>query len=130
MIFRTGLTATQRTFWMAAFALLIGMRLLTPAGFMPSWSVGQIQISLCDEAGAQVAALAHHGDHNKTGKSKHAQPCPFAAAAATPFLTLPAIALALPLAPSANLERSAYVVRLSRQRKVERPPSRAPPLLV
>lgn len=105
------------------------MRLLTPAGFMPSFGEGQVRIVLCDDAGTRIAAPVHQGHHGKSDSPKHRQSCPYAAAAANPFLTSPDIALAHPLGPSSDLSESVLPVQTPVQRKIERPPSRAPPVL-
>ena len=126
---RAALTSTRRACWAVAFALLVAMRLLTPAGFMPAWGDSQVRIILCDDSGTQIDAATHHAHQGKSEGSKHHQSCPYAAASATPFLTLPAIAVAPPLEIASDLSASTQPARLQVGRKVERPPSRAPPVL-
>jgi len=119
--------STRRICWAVAFALLIAMRLLTPAGFMPEWSGSQPRIILCDDADWQVAAPAHH--HGKTGKAKHRQSCPYAAASAIPFLNAPVVQIAVLFGPESLGPTGATALDVILQRKVERPPSRGPPVL-
>jgi len=126
---RAALTPIRRACWAVAFALLVAMRLLTPAGFMPAWDNSQVRIILCDDSGTQIGAATHHAHQGKSDGSKHHQSCPYAAASATPFLTLPAIAVAPPLEIASDLSASTQPARFQVERKVERPPSRAPPVL-
>ena len=122
----SSLSAAQRACWATIFALLISIRLLTPHGFMPVWNAVRIEVRICDDAGAALGA-ATHDKHGKKGEAKHRPPCPFAAASAETFLSLPAPAAPLPptLGPVAvpDLRLSTITFR----RKIERPPSRAPP---
>ncbi len=126
---RAALTSTLRACWALAFALLVAMRLLTPAGFMPAWSDSKVRIILCDDSGTQIDAATHHAHQGKSDGSKHRQSCPYAAASATPFLAPPAIAVAPQLEITSDLAASTKPARLQFERKIERPPSRAPPVL-
>ncbi|HET6943141.1 MAG TPA: DUF2946 family protein [Sphingomicrobium sp.] len=126
---RTALTSTRRACWALAFAVLVAMRLLTPTGFMPAWGDSQVRIILCDDSGTKIGAATHHGHQGKSDGSKHRQSCPYAAASATPFLTLPTIGVTPPLAAASDLLASTQAARLEVERKIERPPSRAPPVL-
>jgi hypothetical protein len=96
---------------------------------MPALGGSQLRIILCDDSGTQVGVATHHAHHGKSDGSKHRQSCPYAAASATPFLTLPANAVEHPLATSSNLSANPEPARLQVERKVERPPPRAPPFL-
>ena len=115
-----------RSALVALFALLLSVRLLTPHGFMPAWESGRFQISLCDDAGARIGQTGHHGQHKKESPG-HRQPCPFAAASAQSFVALDPIAS--PGAPEAiglpHFAARPDAILLAR--KIERPPSRAPP---
>ena len=68
-------TIPARSMFAALFALLLGVRLLSPAGFMPSFEHGTVAIVACPDAGPP---LAHHDHH----PPKSEQPCPYAAASA------------------------------------------------
>jgi Protein of unknown function (DUF2946) len=112
-----------------AFALLLALRLLTPTGFMPAWGESQFAITLCDDAGAPVGVSPRHQHHGDAGKAKHRQSCPYAAASAPPFLTPLVAAIAHPLVPTPLAAPRAIVAALPLQKKIEHPPSRAPPVL-
>ena len=73
-----------RIAWAALFALLLAMRSLAPAGFMPAFDHGAVTIVACPDAQGSAPMPAHgHGEH----KSFH-QPCPYAAASALGALLL------------------------------------------
>nr|WP_277622479.1 DUF2946 family protein [Sphingomonas telluris] len=127
---RSDLNQRHRACWGVAFALLLALRLLTPTGFMPAWGGDRFAIKLCDDAGAPVAVSSHHQHHGDADKAKHRQSCPYAAASAAPFFTLPPAAIAHPLAPTPLPAPRAIAAAFSLQKRVERPPSRAPPVPV
>ena len=113
-----------RIAWAALFALLLTVRSLAPAGFMPAFDQGAVTIVACPDAQGPAAMPEHgHGEH----KRFH-QPCPYAAASAlgalasewTPLLALVMLA-ALLLASPAPASVPVHAVRA-------RPPSRGPPL--
>lgn len=108
------------------FALLLAMRSLAPAGFMPAFDHGVVTIVACPDA-APVAPMHmhHHGDH----KSLH-QPCPYASASALGALggDLPPLLAAAFFAVALLLGRTFLFVE--RQGRRARPPSRAPPIPV
>ena len=107
------------------FALLLAVRSLAPAGFMPAFDHGVVTIVACPDA-APVAAMHmhHHGDH----KTLH-QPCPYASASAlgalgadwAPLLATAFFAVALLL--------GRMFLFVERHGTRARPPSRAPPIL-
>jgi hypothetical protein len=105
-------------------ALLFAVRLLAPAGFMPSFEHGAVTIIACPDTGFETAAPAAMHHH---GKARQHPPCPYAAASSLGALGSDFVALAgIVLIGAAVLfrfssfffERSAYL----------RPPSRGPPL--
>jgi hypothetical protein len=119
-------SAVARTLSALVLALLLGLRLLSPAGFMPAFERGVVTIVACpDTLGA--AAPAHHHD-SPDRKTVH-QPCPYAAASAlgalpgqwVPAAALPGLAIVLLAAPS-----FAFV---ERHRANERPHPTGPPLV-
>ena len=108
----------------AVLALILAVRLLSPAGFMPAFDHGSVAIVICPDAEPATAPVAHH-HHN--GESKLQQHCPYAAGAA------PATAGDLALILAACLAAAALPVRrpfesLRRRQLRERPPLRGPPL--
>ena len=107
-------------------ALVLALRLLTPAGFMPAFDGGAVTIVACPDAddGAPVSLLHHHHGGSKVPH----QPCPYAAASglgglAADFAPLLAVLI---LVPALLLGRTFFFLERSRIRL--RPPSRAPPI--
>ena len=124
---RAALTMT-RFAWAAVLALVLGLRLLTPAGFMPSFEQGRIAVVPCDGMVAPPPLkMAHRGHHDghQHGKAGH-QTCPYAAGASPALLPLDSFAgtdLPLISATAVAAFAAAFVLR-SRQ---DRPPSTGPP---
>jgi hypothetical protein len=117
--------ALTRSICAALLALLLGVRLLAPAGFMPSFDHGAVTIVACPDAEPAAAPMgAHHHGHSK---QLH-QPCPYASAAGLGSLApdLPPLLAVLILAAVLLLGRTFLLIECSRTR--ERPPLRGPPL--
>ena len=117
-----------RLIWGALFAMLLGLRLLSPAGFMPSFAQGELTIIVCPDAAFDAAPampLHHHHHHS----ARHREPCPYAAASSLGalgvdfFQLLPSV---LVLAAAILLGRS--FLFLERHANRLRPPLRGPPL--
>ena len=125
---RSSLSSAQRACWAVVFALLILMRLLTPQGFMPVVEAGHVTVTLCEDAGGEIGATAHHG-HAKKDKARHRQSCPYAAAAAQTLVDPPTTTIPLPLAFGSAENHSGLLAHVAVQQKIQRPPSRAPPVL-
>jgi hypothetical protein len=113
-----------RIAWAAVFALLLAVRSLAPAGFMPAFHHGAVTIIACPDARASAPMPTHgHGEH----KNFH-QPCPYAAASALSALAsgwgafVGLVLLAALVLASPSLVR--VLVHVAR----ERPPARGPPL--
>jgi len=103
-----------RTISATLLALLLAVRLLAPAGFMPSFDGGIVTLIVCPDADTGAAPMsAHHDGHSK----KLHQPCPYASASGLGALVLAAALL---------LGRT--FLFLERHRTVERPPLRGPPI--
>lgn len=114
-----------RSICAALLALLLAVRLLAPAGFMPSFDHGAVTIVACPDAdGGVVPMAAHHGGHSK----KLHQPCPYASASGMGALApdLPLLLGVLAFAVALLLGRT--FVFLERHRAHERPPLRGPPI--
>jgi hypothetical protein len=106
-------------------ALLLAVRLLTPAGFMPAFERGSVTIVVCPDAEPSAAPMTAHHHH---GPKKLHQSCPYASASALGGLAgdqplLPAL-LAIGLA----LLLGRTYAFLERQRAHDRPPLRGPPI--
>jgi len=142
--------ATVRLLLAAVLALCLAVRVLTPAGFMPSFATGSLAIVPCPDAeGAAPFAPApplppmpamHHmvgmamppmamaepaHDHGKNGF--HHQSCPYAAAASLNGLDLGVVLLAFlaTLAAVPPLARALPAIRRHATR--DRPPAQGPP---
>lgn len=125
MISTDHITAMMRRAMALALALILAMRLLTPAGFMPAFDHGAVTIVACPDAEPSIAPMAaHHGGHSK----KLHQPCPYAAASGLGSLVAdfgPPIGLIF-FAVALQLGRTFLFIE--RSRSAERPPSRGPPI--
>jgi hypothetical protein len=114
-----------RTICATLLALLLALRLLAPAGFMPSFERGAVTIVACpDSDGGAAPMSAHHDGHSK----KMRQPCPYASASGFGSLSpdLPLLVSALVLAVALLLGRT--FIFIERHRTGERPPLRGPPI--
>ena len=117
--------ALTRSICAALLALLMAVRLLAPAGFMPSFEHGAVTIVACPDADpGSVPMAAHHGGHSK----KLHQPCPYASTSGLGALAgaLAPLAGVLVVAVALMLGRS--FLFLERSRRNERPPLRGPPI--
>ena len=104
-------------------ALLLALRLLSPAGFMPSFDHGAVTIVACPDG---AVAPAKH-DHHRSNAKLH-QACPYAAASALGGLANePPLLPALLIVGLALLLGRAFTF-LEKQRDFERPHSRGPPI--
>jgi len=114
-----------RSICAALLALLLAVRLLAPAGFMPSFDRGAVTIIACPDADSGAGPMAaHHGGHSK----KLHQPCPYASTSAMGALApdLPLLLGVLAFAVALLLGRT--FVFLERHRAHERPPLRGRPI--
>lgn len=119
-------SVSTRTACALILALLLGLRLLSPPGFMPTFASGAITIAICPDAELPSTheGTAHHPGHS----AAHHQTCPYAAAsslgtaAGDPPL-LPAL-LGVAIALTIGLP----IALVQRRRSRERPPLRGPPL--
>jgi hypothetical protein len=117
--------ALTRPAWAALLALLLAVRLLTPAGFMPAFDHGAVTIVACPDAEAGGLTLAGH--HDRHSKKLH-QPCPYASGSGVASLAPEFAALAGVLVLAAALLLGRTFLFLEHSRAYERPPLRGPPL--
>jgi len=107
-------------------ALLLAVRLLSPAGFMPSFDRGTITIVACPDAASAPVMMGHH--HHSPGSKKPHQPCPYASAsllsAVGDYLPLLATLFTIGLTPLLG-PRFLFI---EASRLWLRPPLRGPPL--
>lgn len=118
-------SAGRRGMLSALMALALALRLLSPAGFMPSFAGGALTIVVCPDAGLHERTVGHHHDHGKT----HQQPCPYAAAASAGSLPTDVSATRPAEAEPAALRPAIAVATIHRDRTRDRPPATGPPLL-
>ena len=118
---------STRFAWAAVFALLMAVRSLAPAGFMPVFDHGSVTIVTCPDADAPLVAPAGHHHHSGEHKFAH-PPCPYAAASALGAFGNDIAPLLAVLVFGAVLVVSRAYLFAERQDRRERPPTRAPPL--
>lgn len=116
-----------RSAWALLFALMLSLRLLGSAGYMPALDHGSLALVACPDAELNapfaLPGMHHHG-HMQHGRSI----CPYAAAAAlgateNPFVPLIAILL---VGMAVLLGRRFTFIQ--RQNGRDRPPAIGPPL--
>ncbi|WP_458388279.1 DUF2946 family protein [Sphingomonas sp. F9_3S_D5_B_2] len=114
----------KRLVWAALFAMLLAIRSLAPAGFMPAFDKGAITIVACPDAGSGATApMQSHGGH----KSLH-QSCPYASVSTYGALG-PLAAFSLPAAEFALvLFVAGALLLIDRGERASRPPVRGPPI--
>jgi hypothetical protein len=138
------LAPTTRLLLAAVLALWLAVRLLTPAGFMPSFAGGALAIVECPEADSAPPAIAMpempgmdmsmpgmtmpDGHDGHGGKATFHQSCPYAPAGsivglAAGFAVFAVLFLVSALPPQA---RALLAIRAHATR--DRPPSQGPPL--
>ena len=124
-------SALGRAVCAALLALLLSLRMIGAAGYMPAFEHGAVSIIACpgaDENAPLALNTAHRHDHHHGHSNDNHGSCPYAAAASlgalgpdwTPLLAALLFAL-VPLAGRASISSI-------RQLRRERPPSRAPPV--
>ena len=114
-----------RALFGAAFAVLIAVRLLSPAGFMPSFDRAAVTIVACpDYDPPAMSPMAHH--HH--GKSAKHQPCPYAAASGLGVADDWSFTLAAVLLVGAALLLGRATDYVEGDRRYRRPPLRGPPI--
>ena len=112
--------------WAALFAVLLAVRSLAPAGFMPAFGHGTVTIVACPDANLTSSTHMHgHDDH----KRFH-QPCPYVAASALGALAPDWAPLLALLSFPVALLLGHLLISVERLAARERPPSRAPPTFV
>jgi hypothetical protein len=119
---RTASRATRALFGVV-LALVLALRLLSPAGFMPSFAAGSVTIVACPDSSVPwTPSVHHHGDT----RAQHQQ-CPYAAAGASTAPVDLALLATVLFASVALLIRRPYGL-LRRTRLRDRPPPIGPTL--
>lgn len=109
----------------ALLALLLALRSLAPAGFMPAFDHGAVMIVVCPDAdgASHTMAMHHHGDHHAVHQN-----CPYASVSTLGALGAdwpPLLAVVL-FAAALVLGRTAQSIELRSGR--QRPPATGPPI--
>ena len=124
--------SSMKLVWAALLALLLGLRIVASAGYMPSVEHGRLTLMLCPDGewtapATSMPAMAGM-DHDYGSKQAHHQQCPYAVAAAIPFASgNSAPLLPLPLLVFAVLG-IAFLAPLACRPRFERPFSTGPPI--
>lgn len=120
----------NRSLCAVLLSLVLAMRLLSPAGFMPAFEHGEVTIVACPDVDSAPAPapMAHH--HHGNGHKIFHQSCPYAAASAPGALADTAAFIGAVLLISAALLIGRPFAFLERRRIYDRPPLRGPPLPV
>ena len=117
--------AILRSVTAALLALLLALRLLSPAGFMPAFDHGSVSIVICPDLDPAPTPMAHHQHH---GDAKLRQHCPYAAGSAPATATVLALVVGVFLAAALLISGLAFALA-RRHRLRDWPPSIGPPLL-
>ncbi|HEX6783556.1 MAG TPA: DUF2946 family protein [Sphingomicrobium sp.] len=118
--------ALTRAAWAVLLALLLAVRSLAPAGFMPAFDRGQVTIIACPDAGPIAPPMAGHHHHSGHDQSTHQQ-CPYASASPLGTVGFDFGAL-LEIVLLAGAILGGTALRLERNIRQLRPPARGPPL--
>ena len=121
--------------WLIAFIVLaLAVRMVVPAGWMPTFADGRATITLCTSAGMVEAWVDADGKIHKESPAKKGagdQPCAFAglgAPADSPAFEI--ASLALPFAPQLIHNNKATAVAIGLGLAAPPPPATAPPTLI
>jgi hypothetical protein len=114
--------------WLVALALL--MKILIPAGFMPSMAGGTMTVELCTGQGVQTVEIAIPGQSGLPDEKSHekAAPCTFSGLSAPMLGGVDPILLALAIAFIVATVFRAAPTPLVARRTWLTPPLRGPPL--
>ena len=114
--------------WLVGIALV--MRIVVPAGYMPTFVGNSVTIALCSGSGPMTMAMpgmTKHGD-TKTEHGKTEMPCGFAGLSAPSLAGADPILLALAVAFIIATALRAVDPRRVELQRFLRPPLRGPPI--
>lgn len=125
------LVFANRPFACAVFALALMMKIVMPAGFMPSVSNGKIVVSICSGTGPMTVVMTVPGsEHGKPGERQHGkaeQPCAFAGLSSPSLAAADPVVLALAILFAMALALRPMAARTATAPPYLRPPLRGPP---
>jgi len=113
-----------KTVFAVVLALVLAVRLLIPAGFMPEFGPGTLSIVACPDAGPAPSS-GHHSHHGQPKKTH--SPCPYAAGAAAASLPEAGVQALIALFGATPLAWRTFLF-VQRNRTGELPPVRGPPI--
>lgn len=132
MLMTRGISQTRQRLLLALVALALAVRVLVPAGWMPSYDAGHPTITLCTGTGMSEAWVDADGKIHKTSPDKSGKSTGFCAFS-TLGLAFGALALGVfiaavfnraPIAPFARQQ-----ISVGRGLAAPPPPARGPPFL-
>lgn len=113
--------------WALLLALLLALRSLAPAGFMPWFEHGAVTIAICPDGGAVSTSVAAN-DHRPGERHGAHQHCPYAAASSLGATVPATMAIIATLFFALALLLGREFVSVERRTVRERPPLRGPPV--
>ncbi len=119
-------SVSRSAWWAAVLTLVLALRLLTPAGFMPTFEDGRLTIVECPGSGtapAMPAMPSMHHDRNQTCQS-----CPHATATGAGLVDSGPTALGSASFLAVPLLRAFAFVLPDRSIAHDRPPAIGPPI--
>ncbi|HOB12972.1 MAG TPA: hypothetical protein PK680_01685 [Novosphingobium sp.] len=120
----TALRRLNPVFVLLLLAATLGLRIMTPAGFMPVADENGIRVQICSGAGMSYVEI----DPGKPDQDQPRDPCPYGLAMAAALDVPQAPVLADPPEPAIQTYTGAALARLVAAR-ILRPPARGPPLI-
>ncbi len=119
---------STRFAWAVALALLLVIRVVTSAGYMPDVEQGHLTLMLCPDGEWTVPSTTMPGmPHDGSKGIEGHQQCPFAAAAAMPLSNTAPAPLVAPVALPLVLAGAPIISWISARPHFARPPSTGPP---
>lgn len=114
--------------WAILLALLLSLRLIGAAGYMPAIEHGRLTLMLCPD-GEWTAPAMHMAGHEHMPKHSGTDQCPYAAASAMQAAGADPVVLAEPATFQADLPKPIAASPSRGRPIVLRPPSTGPPFL-
>lgn len=120
-------TAIARTCWGLVLGLVLAIRLMVPAGYMPAWDNGPAIVA-CDEYAASIPGHRGISEHGKTDKGSNKQPCPYAVVASMAADQPPPVTTDFGYFTAGPITTQQRLVAIGRGLAAPPPPPTGPPL--